>query len=254
MRVNVYAMSLKSPAVILLIWCMSCVVLLAQPNSSVLSSSVKQVQHLLEQDDSISASLSAFAIDERARQKRLQTIDLFHLGVGADAAFLSNWTAGAKLFMGLGSISHWVSSDIGIKYSVTSPLVVENGEWVLWQQLPIYLSLNAQPYRWREGCLYVGAEVAHNIVTTAIHSVSSPLRYWLSDRRLCRNHVSLSAQAGARWENWSIGLFYQYDLAPAINQKYVYESSDYDFDALQKTIYERMRVGISVAYLWSLNP
>lgn len=46
-----------------------------------------------------------------------------------------------------------------------------------------------------------------------------------------------------------INIHYCYDLSPAINQKYIFETAKFDYDYLKSNLYERYRIGLSVSYL-----
>ena len=103
--------------------------------------------------------------------------------------------------------------------------------------------------QWSNGSGFAGAEIAYNIPVMGEHYTVSGYKF--QDTELVKGHCSIRLRAGVRLEKWVFNVHYEYDLAPSFNQKYVYESAQYDFVTLRPSLYERHRVGISVAYLFT---
>ena len=130
--------------------------------------------------------------------------------------------------------------------------------WNLWgkggkehislQQLPLFISANVNLLRWHTGSAFVGGEVSGCLPVSVTH-YSSATNSSVKDKEVGRTYVSLAARAGIRFSRWDICLHYAYDLAPAMNQKYVFESAAYDYESLHGSIFERQRFGLSVSYI-----
>ena len=59
----------------------------------------------------------------------------------------------------------------------------------------------------------------------------------------------MSAKLGVRLSRMDINIHYCYDLSPAINQKYIFETAKFDYDYVKANLYERYRIGLSISYL-----
>lgn len=186
------------------------------------------------------------------RKQRLSKIELMHIGVGAESAWWNDWQGGFKVYFGVGSSRHIGSVDVGIKYMFSVPMCPINQEKVLLQQLPFFLSASIHAYRWEKGCLYIGGEAAYHVETLATHVVPAQnLR--VSDKTLRHHHATVSGKIGVKCQNWDVNVFYTYDLMPQYNQKYVYESAAYVYETLHNSLFERMRLGVSLSYAFPLK-
>lgn len=183
-------------------------------------------------------ALFAQTAEEKARIKRqrLRMIDLFHIGVGLDAHFNRNLFFSPKVSFGIGSFRNIINADVGVKYMVGGSVNDNNDESIMVHQIPIFASVQCNLTSWKDNSLFVGAEIAYHI----------PLN------ELGQSHFSGRIKSGLRLGRWDAYLFYEYDLAPMMNQKYVYESPYYNYDALHDTLFERMRYGISISYFFIL--
>lgn len=184
---------------------------------------------------------------ERIKRQRLRTIDLYHVSVGMDAQFNQNVYFSPKLSLGMGSFRNRVNADLGVKYMVGSSLFFEYDEFILIQQLPVFASVQCNLVSWEGNCVYIGAELAYHIPITASHHITSTGTIH-TDNNLGLAHFSGRIKAGTRIDRWEGYLFYEYDFAPMMNQKYVYESPEYDYDILRGALFERTRYGISLSY------
>ena len=184
---------------------------------------------------------------EQIKRKRLRTIDLYHINVGLDAHFNQNLFFSPKASFGIGSFRHILNADVGIRYTLGGSAFFGKEEYVMVHQLPIFISAQCNFVSWETGCVFIGAEIAYHIPITGLHYVpsTSTLKF---DNQLNQAHFSGRAKAGARINQWEIGLFYEYDLAPMMDQKHVYESPEYDYDILHDYLFERIRYGISLGY------
>lgn len=185
----------------------------------------------------------------RLRKQRQMTIELLHVGLGVEAAFWNDWQTGLKAYFGVGSARHIGSVDIGFKYLVSGPLSSVQQEHITLQQLPFFLSAELHAIRWEDGCMYLGGEAAYHLDAAAIHRIPAQgIRE--SDKKLLHHHASVSGKLGFKHRNWDVHVFYTYDLMPKLNQRYVYESAAYDYEALRGSLFERMRVGVSLGYVF----
>ena len=200
------------------------------------------------------ASAQELTAKERShlRKQRQATIDLLHVGVGVEGAFWNDWQTGLKASFGVGSTRHIGSVDVGLKYLVSGPLSSLQNEHIILQQMPFFLSAELHAIRWEDGCLYVGGEAAYHVDLAATHRVPAT-GVQARDKRLRHHHASVGGKLGFRHRNWDLHVFYTYDLMPKYNQKYVYESAAYDYEALRGSLFERMRVGVSFGYVFPLS-
>lgn len=68
------------------------------------------------------------------------------------------------------------------------------------------------------------------------------------DLQIGKNHFTPAAKLGVRIQQCDVSLYYEYDMKPSFNQKYVFETADYDYDLLRPALFERMRFGIRFLY------
>ena len=101
--------------------------------------------------------------------------------------------------------------------------------------------------RWKQKRLYVGLEFAYNIALGSRYIVVKQ-HSEADERSIARNHFACQCKLGLRDKEWDFSVFYEYDLSPAIDQQYVYESSAYDYFLLYDSIFERCRIGVSATY------
>lgn len=189
---------------------------------------------------------------EHMRKQRQSKIELLHIGVGGESAWWNDWQGGLNVYFGLGSPRHLGSVDVGIKYMFSVPMCPISKEKVLLQQLPFFLSAAIHAYRWEDGCLYIGGEAAYHVETLTTHVIPAQ-NTRIRDNDLRHHHATVSGKIGVKYQNWDINAFYTYDLAPQYNQKYVYESAAYDYNTLHNSLFERMRLGVSLSYAFPLK-
>ncbi|MBO4906585.1 MAG: hypothetical protein J5486_06070 [Bacteroidaceae bacterium] len=190
--------------------------------------------------------LSAQTASEKnqIRLQRFSKIDYYHYGFGLEAASSHNFTAGPKVFVGLGSYRNLITADAGLKLLFTNPFGSSTEERVSQVHLPIFATASLNFLRWQKGSAYIGAEADYHLSLGATHHTASTST---SDNDLSCAHASASLRLGVRLSNWDIGLYYEYDLAPAFDQKHVYETAAYDYEALHDNIFDRTRFGISIS-------
>ena len=202
----------------------------------------------------VSSSLLAqsFKEMEGIKSKRFNSIDMRHIGVGLETGVYENLYIGSKLFYGLGTFRNLFNMDGGFKYLYMKSLNNKHEESISAQFFSVFYSLSINPIRWDSGCMYLGGETSYNVVAAASHKeISSDVV--AHDIHIGNNHFVARGKIGARFDLWDINLYCDYNLAPAMNQKYIYESVDYNYDKLYATIHERYRIGVAVSYFIPLR-
>lgn len=182
------------------------------------------------------------------RHERLRRIDFQHLNVGAEAAVCKNQFMGPVIGYGIGTYRNILTLDFGIKYMLINPIGRSEEERISVHNLPVWAAANVNVMRWHWGGIYVGGEISYSFVATANHRkpFSEVVEY---DNHIGNNHASVSGKMGIRLSRMDVNVHYCYDLSPAINQKYVFETAKFDYDFLKANLYERYRIGLSVSYL-----
>lgn len=202
----------------------------------------------------LNMTLSGFAQTDKevqhARQKRYSMIHAHHIGVGIETDLMENARISPRLYYSFGSFRNLFTIDAGLKYIYSHPMCHVTDEKVTGHYLSPFVAIDFHFAQWDKGCVFAGGEFAYNFNVTGEHYLpASNLR--VGDKNIGNNHSSLRAKVGVRLENWVFNVHYEYDLAPSYNQKYIYETADYDFATLRPSLYERHRVGISIAYLFT---
>jgi len=183
---------------------------------------------------------------EALKRERLSRIDFWHVSVGASFAANRNFSVGPQLSIGVGSYRNLLNGDFGIRYLFDGPFLKRGEERVSVQQLPVFLSLNLNFARWRGGCVYLGGEMAFTAAVAAHHRF--PDGQVESDIYIGKSHFTPAAKLGCRIQDCDISFFYEYDMKPSFNQKYIFETEGFDYDQLKYSIFERMRLGIRFLY------
>lgn len=183
---------------------------------------------------------------EAVRRQRISRIDFYHVSVGASVAMNRNYSVGPQISFGVGSFRNILNADVGIRYLFEGAFLQREAERVSLQQLPLFVSLNVNAIRWRTGCFYLGAEMAYIPTVVAQHRL--PDGQLISDIHIGKNHFTPAAKLGFRQGDCDFSLFYEYDMKPSFDQKYIFETVGYDYDALKYSIFERMRMGLRFLY------
>ena len=183
---------------------------------------------------------------QQLRNQRFCKVDYYHAGIGIDAASGHYLTAGPKIFVGLGSYRSLVTADAGMKLLYANPFGSSSEERVSQLQLPLFAAASVNVLRWHNSSIYIGAELDYHLHLGATHHIPSTS---VSDDNLASGHASAALRLGVRLNRWDLGIYYEYDLAPAYDQKYVYESAAYDYEALHDDLFARTRFGISISHL-----
>lgn len=183
---------------------------------------------------------------QAAKKQRISHIDFYHVSVGAGVAFNRNICVGPQISAGMGSFRNLLNGDVGIRYQFLGVFPRKGVESVSLQQLPVFVSLNLNVFRWKSGCLYLGGEMAFVSAVAARHRL--PDGQIVSDSQIGKNHFTPAAKLGVRIRQCDVSLYYEYDMKPSFNQKYVFETTGYDYELLQPALFERMRFGVRFLY------
>lgn len=193
-------------------------------------------------------SFAQVSIDrDKVLDKRLDKINFYHIGTGLEIAGNHNYMLSPKVYLGFGSPRNLLNVDIGLKLSFNNPVRSANSEYIRFYSMPFFLSGSINAVKWKQNAIYVGAEVAYNI---ALGSGYHSSNHTAEDNAgsVAKSHASWQGKMGYRYKNWDLSFFYEDDLSPAIDQKKVYESAEYDYDMLHESIFERWRLGMSITY------
>ena len=188
---------------------------------------------------------------ERIWRQRINRINLFHVGIGADYATNYNTVFGARGYIGIGSSRHLFNADLGFGIRFWNLFSESRKSHYSMVQMPFFVSSTFHPIRWSNGCLYVGGEA---LALLGIRNLSKTILedYHAHDSKPLRNYVSVRGKLGLIFHSIDVGLFFEHDFAPICDQKSIYESGLYDFGSLRESIYERNRIGLSISYLFNL--
>jgi len=186
--------------------------------------------------------------EQRARNERYHAIHLHHVGIGLETGMFRNARLSPRLFYGVGSYRNLFNADVGVKYVYSHPMAPLSDERLAAHYISPFIAANVNFYRWETGCMYIGGEFAYDCIVAADHYLPSSGGVE-HDVKIGRHHGTVRAKAGARWDHWELNVHFEYDLEPAMNQKYIYEFDGYDYDRLRPFLFERYRVGLSVSYL-----
>lgn len=203
----------------------------------------------------IFVSLNVYAQDDDVmalRSKRWRMIGKYHFSPSLGIEYNVNTIMSPRLSLGIGSFRNLFNADAGIAYEMVNPFYKRSSESLGIHRVAPFLSTQCNVVRWWTGAVYVGGEVAYLLNVRTRHRLPDGLS--LNDPDIAQPHFTVSAKCGLRLDYWDFSLYYSYDLSPAFGQKHIYESVDYDFYALEPSIYERSRIGVRVTYHLTLRP
>ena len=185
---------------------------------------------------------------QHIRQQRFQWIHAHHIGIGMETGMYENYRIAPRLYYSFGSYRNIFSVDGGLKYVYLHPMLHRADETVAAHYMAPFVATNIHFWRWSEGGLYAGAECAYHFAISGDYYLPAS-KVVERDRFIGNNHCSLRAKFGVKMEDWELNAHFEYDLMPEWNQKYLFESAGYKYDSLRPSLYERWRVGITLAYL-----
>lgn len=187
--------------------------------------------------------------NERLRilDKRINKVQFYHLGVGIDISYNNNYLFAPKVFIGIGSNRNLYNLDVGVKIECSNLFGTRSEEYIRYYHMPFFLSASLNAIRWKDNSFYIGAEILYNISLGSTHHVKKAYKV-TSNQNVSNNHVSCQVKLGFRCKCWDFSTYYENDFSPALDQKYVYESIEYDYLKVYPSIFERSRIGVCFAY------
>lgn len=186
-----------------------------------------------------------------ARKKLVAGIDFHHLSAGIEGTYFKNSAIGIQLSWGLGSYRSFYGIDCGVRYRYINPLPTSLGQQITMHSVPVFISGQAYVLRTRQFGIYLGPEAAFNFIFSPSCRFQS-LGSTILDKDIGQNHISSIIKIGIRTDHYDFSLFCEYDMQPAMNQKYLFESTEYDYTLLRSSIRERIRFGIRISYIFIL--
>ena len=185
---------------------------------------------------------------EAVRRSRLDKVEFYHTGVGIEMGAIHNFVFGPLVYAGIGSYRNLINADIGLKLLWTNPVGSSSKERISHLNLPVFASVSLNLLRWQQGCTYLRGEFDYHLFLAARHHLPDDGGKYF-DKDLSHGYASTSLRLGVRLRNWDIHAFYEWDLAPSFDQKYVYESPYYDYENLRNALFDRSRFGLSASYI-----
>lgn len=191
------------------------------------------------------------ALKENLRLRRNSMIDFYHIGLNMDLSAGINNTVDPGFFIGIGSFRNLFNADIGVSYSMKNIIPLDSEESVSVHQLKISLSAKVNCIRWRFGSVYLSPGIDWSMPLIAFHrTVASSYGYM--DNSIGRCCFSSCLNLGIIWNRLDFSIFCRYDMSPSFNQKYIYESVDYNYHVLYDSIFDRDCFGIGIGYYFYL--
>lgn len=185
---------------------------------------------------------------DKIKKMRLNKIDFYHISLGINSSLNKNFSFGLNVGAGIGSHRNLINCDLGVGLVKVNPFYDKSNENISLTQMPLYLSSSINFLRWKTNSIYLGTEFAYVMALNSKHY--NPVDAFSNkDLSLRKSHCAASVKIGAIVDIFNLFFFYEYDLAPSFNQKYIYESPDYDYVYLRDKIFERYRFGISLSYI-----
>jgi hypothetical protein len=188
---------------------------------------------------------------EDIRQQRLRKIDYYHLSFAFSAGGNVNHFAGIQLSAGFGSFRNFINADFGLRYNVMNPISYSDDERLSVHLLPLFVSMQINVFSFNNNSIFLGTELEYAISLQTRHHYPDGNHYD-TDNKAGNNHFTLSGKIGAKIVNWEIYIKANYLLGPAFNQKYIFESTNYDYMLLKESLFERWQIGLAVVYHFNL--
>lgn len=192
------------------------------------------------------------SMKDHYKKERLSKIDMFHYAVGLEGSFNKAVYFSPEVKFGVGSFRNFINVDVGLRYMFGNPFFNYKEECLVVHQIPLFVSVQFNAYSWNQNRTFIGAEMAYIIPITVFHHYGESENV-AADNNVGNSHFSCRATIGLQLKRFCIELFYEYDFAPIMNQKYVYESANYDYDVLQESLLERARFGMSLTYYFVIK-
>lgn len=186
------------------------------------------------------------------KSQRFQSVGLYNIKIsGEGGGFRESHLASLRVDFCLGSRFTLWGAGVGVGYRVANPFTLGSKESVSARHIPFFLSAELHPLRFKTGYLYLGTEAIFNLSIGGRHFLPAE-KHRQRDSNLSSNCITGRANLGVKFHNFAVYTFFEYDMQPSFNQKYIYETLAYDYRALKNTIFERYRLGIGLSYYFNL--
>lgn len=199
----------------------------------------------------VPTSVEAQLDTTRIISKRLDMVDVVQLGTGVDVIGGQNCHINPKLYIQYGSSHSFINVQGGMKLSFANLITSGDKDRLLSVSMPLYVAINFGALRWRFNQLYVGAEADYTIPLYARYS-NPKQNITYSNVKALQSYPSVGGRIGLRISHCDMMFICMYDIRPAYNQKYIFESDAYDYYSLKTSIFERITFGISMSYIFPL--
>lgn len=182
------------------------------------------------------------------RQERISKIHLHHVGIGVDISAYNNYSVGPHFFYGIGTHRNLLNADVGFGYSFANSVRTKHSDAIACQYVGLFASGQVNFIHWHSGSMYIGTKIEYNISTISLYK-SSVLGTIVSDKHIGKSHCTTYGKLGLKLNHWDFNIYIKYNISPAINQKYIYETSNFDYDSVYNQLYDRIHFGLSLSYL-----
>ena len=184
---------------------------------------------------------------ENIKTRRFKRIGLQHCGVGVESSANKNLHATLKSFYSIGSHKNLINTYVGCKYTFSTPFFINNADAIYGQHIGAFADLHFNIIRGQNWCTYIASEMVYNFAIISSYENRTTGRV-IKDSNIAKDYSRLNGKIGVRFKHWDVSIQYGYNLSPAINQKYVFESWEFDYDSVLGLLYERHFVGLSLSY------
>lgn len=175
--------------------------------------------------------------------KRLNKAAIHHLGIGVGAEMNSSFGVNSDIIYRYGNRRQFLNYSGSIMFgkSFRTEVLPDITTWQFSMDggvLENILSTSVVS-------IYLSETVGFNIpFATNYYKYSETVR----DNSITKNYISGRLSLGFTFNNWDISFYCKYDLAPIYNQRYIYETINYDYFALRQRINERFKLGLMFRY------
>ncbi len=188
---------------------------------------------------------------EKTIRQRFRNVDMWHCQAGLDVSVNKNYCIAPVISVGVGSFRNWYCLETGVGFQFFNSLKSNNTDDISLQQFCVFGTGELHPLRWKNGCPILGGRLSYVLPISAQY-VNRNSSHSKIDGRIGNKHATIRAFVGILVHDWKIVAYYEYDMSPSFHQKYVFESTKYNFEAVRTQIYERQRTGLSLTYLFTL--
>ena len=196
--------------------------------------------------------LFSFAHKEGEREsiikQRFSNIEFYHFDIGITTELNKNVFAGPYIGVGMGTFRNFLNARFSLGYLLGNPFHSSDKDDITSHRLYVDATVNVNLLRWQSGTFYIGGGISWNtpISNRYYDHVTDKVS---TDNDIGKNHATLSGHIGVTFaERWSLQAGYVYDMSPGFNQRYVFESPNYDYHALHDRLFERGRICIGLNY------